>query len=193
MVEEARLCIPSKMQENHLEIWFCLPCGLSLFGVGEVGQVVTVRGSNLPQANHRVEAVHVPEAPCVDFYVLDDAVQALEDYVGAPMTEVGENVVPVTAWLSGQGLHGIQTGAHHPRAQCFGPRFGPDPVGAVGADVLQGSHIRQALAVLGRRLRRLRLISNWGSGGFVCCADTGISCCARPRPCDPCRRPRWRA
>lgn len=100
------------------------------------------------------------------FYVLDDAVQALEDYVGAPMTEVGENVVPVTAWLSGQGLHGIQTGAHHPRAQCFGPRFGPDPVGAVGADVLQGSHIRQALAVLGRRLRRLRLISNWGSGGL---------------------------
>ena len=160
MVEEARLCIPSKMQENHLEIWFCLPCGLSLFGVGEVGQVVTVRRSNLPQANHRVEAVHVPEAPCVDFYVLDDAVQALEDYVGAPMTEVGENVVPVTAWLSGQGLHGIQTGAHHPRAQCFGPCFGPDPVGAVGADVLQGSHIRQALAVLGRRLRRLRLISN---------------------------------
>ena len=66
------------------------------------GQVVTVRRSNLPQANHRVEAVHVPEAPCVDFYVLDDAVQALEDYVGAPMTEVGENVVPVTAWLSGQ-------------------------------------------------------------------------------------------
>lgn len=24
---------------------------------------------------------------------------------------------------AGQGLHGIQTGAHHPRAQCFGPPF----------------------------------------------------------------------
>ena len=54
------------------------------------------------------------------------------------MTEVGEDVILVTAGLSGQGLHGIQTGVHHPRAQRPEPRLGPDSVGAVGADVLQG-------------------------------------------------------
>lgn len=69
--------------------------------------------------------------------VPDDAVESLEDRVGAPMAEVGEDVLPVPAELSGEGLHRFQPRMHHPRAQCLGPGLRLRAVGAVGVDVLQ--------------------------------------------------------
>ena len=69
--------------------------------------------------------------------MLDDAVQAFEDRVGAPMVEVGEDVLPVPAELSGEGFHRFRPRMHHPRAQCLGPGFRLRAVGAVGVDVLR--------------------------------------------------------
>ena len=81
--------------------------------------------------------VHVPEAAGAGLDVLDDAVESLEDRVGAPMVEVGEDVLPVPAELSGEGLHRFWPRLHHPRAQCLGPGLRLRAVGAVGVDVLQ--------------------------------------------------------
>ena len=69
--------------------------------------------------------------------MLDDAVEALEDRVGAPMVEVGEDVPPVPAELSGEGPHRFRPRMHHPRAQCLEPGLRLRAVGAVGVDVLQ--------------------------------------------------------
>ena len=60
------------------------------------------------QVDHRGEVLHVAEAPGTGLDVPDDAVQALEDRVGAPVVEIGQDVVPMAAQLSGQGLHGLQ-------------------------------------------------------------------------------------
>ena len=57
--------------------------------------------------------------------------------VGAPMAEVGEDVLPVPAELSGEGLHRFRPRMHHPRAQCLGPGLRLRAVGSVGVDVLQ--------------------------------------------------------
>lgn len=81
--------------------------------------------------------VHVPEAAGAGLDVLDDAVESLEDRVGAPIVEVGEDVLPVPAELSGEGLHRFQPRMHHPRAQCLGPGLRLRAAGTVGVDVLQ--------------------------------------------------------
>ena len=89
------------------------------------------------QIDHRAEVVHVPEAAGAGFDVLDDAVESLEDRVGAPMVEVGEDVLPVPAELFGEGLHRFQPRMHHPRAQCLETGLRLRAAGAVGVDVLQ--------------------------------------------------------
>ena len=66
-----------------------------------------------------------------------DAVESLEDRVGAPMVEVGEDVLTMPAELSGEGLHRFRPRMHHPRAQCLGPGLRLRAVGSVGVDVLQ--------------------------------------------------------
>ena len=94
--------------------------------MGEAGQV-----------DHGAGVVHVPEAAGAGLDVPYDAVESLEDRVGAPMAEVGEDVLPVPAELSGEGLHRFRPRMHHPRAQCLGPGLRLRAVGAVGVDVLQ--------------------------------------------------------
>lgn len=69
--------------------------------------------------------------------VLDDAVESPEDRVGAPMAEVGEDVLPVPAEPSGKDPHRFRPRTHHPRAQCLEPGLRLRAAGAVGADVLQ--------------------------------------------------------
>ena len=81
--------------------------------------------------------VHVPEAAGAGLDMPDDAVESLEDRVGAPMAEVGEDALPVPAELSGEGLHRFQPRMHHPRAQCLEPGLRLRAVDAVGVDVLQ--------------------------------------------------------
>ena len=67
----------------------------------------------------------------------DDAVESLEDRVGAPMVEVGEDVLTMPAELSGEGFHRFRPRMHHPRAQCLEPGLRLRAVGTVGVDVLQ--------------------------------------------------------
>lgn len=57
--------------------------------------------------------------------------------VGAPMAEVGEDVLTMPAELSGEGLHRFRPRMHHPRAQCLEPGLRLRAVGSVGVDVLQ--------------------------------------------------------
>ena len=70
--------------------------------------------------------------------MLDDAVESLEDRVRAPVIEVSQDVVPVAAELSGQGLHGLQARTRHPQAQRLEPGLRLRAAGAVGVDVLEG-------------------------------------------------------
>ena len=81
--------------------------------------------------------VHVPEAAGAGLDVPDDAVESLEDRVRVWAVEVGEDVLPVPAELSGEGLHRFRPRMHHPRAQCLGPGLRLRAVGSVGVDVLQ--------------------------------------------------------
>lgn len=60
------------------------------------------------QVDHGAEIVHVPEAPRAGLHVLDDTIQALGDRVRASVVEIGQDVPPVPAQLSGEGLHGFQ-------------------------------------------------------------------------------------
>lgn len=94
--------------------------------MGEAGQV-----------DHGAGVVHVPEAAGAGLDVPYDAVESLEDRVGAPMAEVGEDVLTVPAELSGEGLHRFRPRMHHPRAQCLGPGLRLRAVGSVDVDVLQ--------------------------------------------------------
>ena len=85
----------------------------------------------------------------------DDAAPSLEDRVGAPMVEVGEDVLPVPAELSGEGLHRFRPRMHHPRAQCLGPGLRLRAVGSVGVDVLQAFAHPARLGGLRPPLRRI--------------------------------------
>lgn len=82
--------------------------------------------------------VHVAQAAGSGSDVLDDAVQSLEDRVGAPVVEIREDVLPVTTDPAGEGFHGFRTGVHHPRAPCPEPGSGLHPARAGGVDVLEG-------------------------------------------------------
>ena len=81
--------------------------------------------------------VHVPEAAGAGLDVPDDAVESLEGSRSCRVVEVGEDVLPVPAELSGEGPHRFRPRMHHPRAQCLGPGLRLRAVGAVGVDVLQ--------------------------------------------------------
>ena len=84
--------------------------------------------------------------------------------VGAPMAEVGEDVLPVPAELSGEGLHRFRPRMHHPRAQCLGPGLPPPCGSALSAWMsCRRSRIPHALAVFDRRFAGSRLTSGCGS------------------------------
>ena len=101
---------------------------------GDGGQVELAAG----RVDHRGEAAHVAQAAGSGFDVSDDAVQSLEDRVGAPVVDIREDVPPVTTDPAGEGLHGFRTGVHHPRAPCPEPGLGLHPARAGGVDVLEG-------------------------------------------------------
>lgn len=89
------------------------------------------------QVGHGAEVIHVAEAAGACLEVLDDAVESFEQRVGAPVVEVGEDVVPVAAYQARERLHRLEPGVHHPRAQAPEPVLGLGAGGAVLVDVLQ--------------------------------------------------------
>ena len=68
----------------HFLAFRCLVWVGWLYGDG--GQVEPAAG----QVDHRGEVVHVAQAAGSGFDVLDDAVQSLEDRVGAPVVDIRE-------------------------------------------------------------------------------------------------------